>query len=107
MFIVATGCGCHRFKFVEDQVPAGVGDVIQTSKPDPMARGVAIDLLQMAKRVGPQYEAAEYEDLFGQENLPWTTSLKMIEGAIKPYHDDIVELSMKAPMSVSKPADLG
>ena len=31
----------------------------------------------------------------------------MIEGAIKPYHDDTVELSMKAPMSVSKPADLG
>ena len=31
----------------------------------------------------------------------------MIEGAIKPYGDDTVELSMKAPMSVSKPADLG
>ena len=35
-----------------------------------MARGVAIDLLQMAKRVGPQYEDAEYEDLFRKENLP-------------------------------------
>ena len=34
-----------------------------------MARGVAIDLLQMAKRIGPQYEAAEYEDLSGEENL--------------------------------------
>ena len=34
-----------------------------------MARGVAFDLLQMAKRVGPQYEAAEYEDLFGEKNL--------------------------------------
>ena len=34
-------------------------------------------------------------------------SLKMIEGAIKPYNNDIVELSMKAPMSVSKPVDLG
>ena len=34
-----------------------------------MARGVALDLLQMAKRVGPQYKAAEYEDLSGQENL--------------------------------------
>ena len=33
-----------------------------------MARG-ALDLLQMAKRVGPQCEAAEYEDLFGEENL--------------------------------------
>ena len=35
-----------------------------------MAKGVAIDLLQMAKRIGPQYEAAEYEDLSGKENLP-------------------------------------
>ena len=34
-----------------------------------MARGVAINLLQMAKRVGPQYEAVEYEDLSGEENL--------------------------------------
>ena len=33
-----------------------------------MARGIAIDLLQMAKRVGPQYEAAEY-DLSGEKNL--------------------------------------
>ena len=35
-----------------------------------MARGVAVDLLQMAKRVGPQCDAAEYEDLSGKENLP-------------------------------------
>ena len=34
-----------------------------------MARGVAIDLLQMAKRVSPQYEAAEYKDMSGEENL--------------------------------------
>ena len=34
-----------------------------------MARGIAIDLLQMAKRIGPQCEAAEYEDLSGEENL--------------------------------------
>ena len=34
-----------------------------------MARGVAIDLLQMAKRVGPQYEAAGYEDLSGEKSL--------------------------------------
>ena len=34
-----------------------------------MARGVAVDLLQMAKRVGPQCEAAEDIDLSGEENL--------------------------------------
>ena len=36
-----------------------------------------------------------------------TILLLMIEGAIKPCRDDTEELSMKAPMSVSKPADLG
>ena len=46
-----------------------VGNVVQASKPDLMARGVAIDLLQMAKRVGPQCEAAEYEDLSGERSL--------------------------------------
>ena len=97
----------HGLEFVEDQVSADVGIIVQASKYDLMARGVAIDLLQMAKRVGLQYEAAEYEDLSGTENLPWTTLLKMIERAIKPYRDDTVELSMKASMSVSKPADLG
>ena len=34
-----------------------------------MARGVAIDLLQMAKRVGPQCKAIEYKDMSGEENL--------------------------------------
>ena len=72
-----------------------------------MARGVASDLLKVAKRIGPQCEAAEDEDLSGGKVSPWTTSLWMIEGAIKPNGDDTEELSMKAPMSVSKPADLG
>ena len=72
-----------------------------------MARCVTPDLLQMAKRVGPQCEAAEYKDLSGKKISPWTASLLMIEGAIKPNGDDTEELSMKAPMSVSKPADLG
>ena len=34
-----------------------------------MARGVAIDLLQVAKRIGPQRKAAEHEDLSGEEGL--------------------------------------
>ena len=34
-----------------------------------MTRGVTIDLLQMAKRVGPQYKAAEYKDLSGEEGF--------------------------------------
>ena len=54
---------------VEDRVSMDVGRVVQTSKSDLMARGVAFDLLQMAKRIGPQCKAAEYEDLSGEKSL--------------------------------------
>ena len=69
MLVATLGCTCHGLEFVEDQVSADVSSVIQASKPDLMGGGVSIDLLQMAKRVGPQCEAAEYEDLSGEENL--------------------------------------
>ena len=69
IFIMAEGRGYHVLESVEDQVSADVGGVVQASKPDLMARGVAVDLLQMAKRVGPQCEAAEYEDLSREKNF--------------------------------------
>ena len=72
-----------------------------------MARGVAFDLLQMAEQVGPQCEAAESKICPGRKVSPWTASWLMIEEAIGPNGDNTEELSMKAPMSVSKPADLG
>ena len=59
MFIVVTGSGCRGLESVKDQVSADICDVVQAPKSDLTARGVAIDLLQMAKRVGPQCEAAE------------------------------------------------
>ena len=69
MLIVTVQCTCCGLESVKDQVFMDVGSVLQASKPDLMARGIAIELLQMAKRVGLQYEAAEYEDLSGEENL--------------------------------------
>ena len=54
---------------VKDQVPADVSREVQTSKSDLTARGVAFDLLQMAKRIGTQCKAAEYKDLSGEEGL--------------------------------------
>ena len=69
MFVGATRSGRRGFQSVEDQVSTDVRDIVQDSKSDLMARGVAIDLLQMAKRVSPQYEAAEYEDMSREENL--------------------------------------
>ena len=56
-------------KSIEDQVPADVSREVQTSKSDLTARGVAFDLLQMAKRIGSQCKAAEYEDLSGKKGL--------------------------------------
>ena len=67
MFIVVTGSGCRGLESVEDQVSANIRDVVQASKSDLVARSIAIDLLQMAKRVGLQYEAVGYEDLSGEE----------------------------------------
>ena len=45
MFIVVAGSGFHGLESIEDQVSADIGNVIQASKPDLMARGVAVDLL--------------------------------------------------------------
>ena len=70
MFIEVTGSDCRGIKSIEDQVSADIRDVVQTPKPDLMARGIAFDLLQMAKRVGMQCEATEHEDLSGEENSP-------------------------------------
>ena len=62
-------CSWRRPESVKDQVSTDIGHVVQVSKPDLMARGVAIDLLQMAKLVGPQCKATEYKDLSREENL--------------------------------------
>ena len=69
MLVVIVGHARLWLESVEDQVSADVGHVVQVSKSDLMARGVALDLLQMAKRIGPQCEAAKYEDLSGEKSL--------------------------------------
>ena len=69
MLVVTVRCTRKWIESVEDQVSADVSRIVQTSKSDLMARGVAFDLLQMAKRIGPQCEAAEYEDLSGEKSL--------------------------------------
>ena len=69
MFIGARGSDRRGFESVEDQVSADVCDVVQASNSDLVARGVAIDLLQMAKRFGLRCEAAEHEDLSQEEGL--------------------------------------
>ena len=69
MFIKAMGSDFHGIESIEDQVSTDICDVVQASESDLVARGLAFDLLQMAKRVGPQCEAAEHEDLSGEKSL--------------------------------------
>ena len=38
---------------IEDQIPADISREVQTSKSDLTDRGVAFDLLQIAKLIGP------------------------------------------------------
>ena len=92
---------------IEDQVSADVSREVKTSKSDLTARGVAFDLLQMPTELARSAKPPNTKICPGRKVSPWTTSLVMIEGAIGPICDGIEELSMKAPMSVSKQADLG
>ena len=69
MLIVTVRRTRQGLESVEDQVSTDVGSIVQVSKSDLMARGVAFDLLQMAKRIGPQCKAATYKDLSGEKSL--------------------------------------
>ena len=53
MVFMVAGSGFRGLESVEDHVSMDIRDVVQASKSDLVARGVAFDLLQMAKRVGP------------------------------------------------------
>ena len=70
MFIEVMGSDCRGIESVEDQVSMDIRDVVQAPKFELTARGIALNLLQMAERVGPQCQAAEHEDLSGEEDLP-------------------------------------
>ena len=106
MLVVTVRRSWHRPESIEDQVSANIRRVVQVSEPDLVARGVVVNLLQMAKRISPQCKSANTKICPGRKVSPWTLLLT-IEGAIKPCSKDKEELSMKAPMSVSKLADLG
>ena len=106
MFIKVTGSGCRGLESVEDQISADVRDVVQASESDLMARGVAIDLLQWPSELARSAKPPNTKICPGRKVSPRTALLKVGE-AIEPYSNDTEELSMKAPMSVSKPADLG
>ena len=68
MFVKVTRSGRRGLESGEDQISTDVRNVIQAPKSDLMARGVAIDLLQVAKRIGLQCEAIEHEDLSGEKS---------------------------------------
>ena len=92
---------------VKDQDSADVGRVVQTSKSDLMARGVLLICSRWPSELARSAKPLNRKICPGRKFSPWTASLSMIVGAIKPNGDNREELSVKAPMSVSKPADLG
>ena len=69
MLVVAVRRSWHRLEPIEDQVSADICRVVQVSEPDLVARGEAVDLLQLAKQVGPQCKAAEHKDLSEEKSL--------------------------------------
>ena len=69
MIIGVTGSGYRSLESGEDQVSTDIRNIVQAPKSDLMARGIAFDLLQMAKRIGPRCEAAEHEDLPGEKSF--------------------------------------
>ena len=69
MLVVTIRRSWHRLESVKDQVFADIGRVVQVSESDLVDRGIAVDLLQMAKRIGPQCKAAEHEDLSWEKSL--------------------------------------
>ena len=69
MLVMTVRRSWHRADSVEDQVSASIRRVVQASEPDLVARGVAVDLLQMTKRIGPECEAAEHKDLSREKSL--------------------------------------
>ena len=70
MIIEVIGGGSRGLESGKDQVSTDVRNLVQAPQSDLTARGVAFDLLQMAKQIGPQCEAAEHEYLSGEKSLP-------------------------------------
>ena len=83
MLVVTVWHTSHGLESVEDQVSMDVGRVVYASKPDLVARGVTLDLLQMASELARSAKPLNTKICPGRKVSPWTAFLSMIEGAIK------------------------
>ena len=61
----------------------------------------------MTGRVGVQNNAAEREKPAGGEDVPGVDAISDHQASNQSFGDPTGELSMKAPMSMSRPVDLG
>ena len=84
MFIGEKGSDRRGLKSIEDRVSTDIRNVVQASKSDLMARGVAFNLLQMAKQISPQCKAAEYEDL-SEEKSPTLDRIAIDDSRIHQF----------------------
>jgi len=71
-----------------------------------MLRGETIDQVKMAGRIGVLNNAAERKKLVSDEDAPGVDAISDDQASDRPFGDSTSKLSMKAPMLVSKPADL-
>ena len=81
MLVVIVWRPRHGPESVEDQVSADVGSIVQVSKPDLMARGVALNLLPMASELARSTKPPNTKICPGRKTSPWIALLSMIEGA--------------------------
>ena len=72
-----------------------------------MSGGETVDLVKVTCRVGMQTDAAEREELSGYKVGLGAGAIADDQASHRSFDDPTMELSMKAPMSVLKPADLG
>ena len=64
-------------------------------------------MVKMTGRVSMQNDAVECKKLARDEDVPGVDAISDDKASHRPFDDPTMELSTKAPMSVSKPADLG
>ena len=81
--------GCEP---VEDQISSDVSNIVQVSKPDLVAGGITIDLLEAADRVGTKHKATEHKNLPREKNFLGHSIIVDEEVSHQSFFDDTTEL---------------
>ena len=96
-----------QYMLQQDQIVVGIGNVLQVVELNLLLRGEADDLVKVTGRVSLYDDAAKREELVEVEGIPGVVAIADDQVSHRSFGDPTGELSMKAPMSVSKPTHLG